>query len=227
MAGHVGGDIITDGLVTFFDSYNSKSYPGSGTTFYDLSLKENNGTINGNPTYANNVFTLDQSGDTVTTSTTMSSLGVSDTALSAVVFLKRDSSPPQNSQGHFGWSNTTTSFKSTTKFFVDAYSTLSTRYVKDFHSATDFTNLHEFNWVCLGFTVSSNVFKTYTNGDFYQTTTMDANLESIQSLTVNFGAGNGYYSLYGKVGACMLYNTTLSDADIKRNFNAFAGRYGI
>ena len=36
--------IVTDGLVLCLDAGNPKSYPGSGTTWYDLSGNGNNGT---------------------------------------------------------------------------------------------------------------------------------------------------------------------------------------
>ena len=37
--------IITDGLVLCLDAGNTKSYPGSGTTWTDLSGNGNNGTL--------------------------------------------------------------------------------------------------------------------------------------------------------------------------------------
>ena len=37
--------IVTDGLILALDAANPKSYPGSGTTWYDLSGNENNGTL--------------------------------------------------------------------------------------------------------------------------------------------------------------------------------------
>jgi len=41
------GDIVTDGLVLHLDAGISDSYPGSGTTWYDLSGNGNNGTLVG------------------------------------------------------------------------------------------------------------------------------------------------------------------------------------
>ena len=38
--------IVTDGLVLALDAGNTKSYPGSGTTWTDLSGQGNNGTLN-------------------------------------------------------------------------------------------------------------------------------------------------------------------------------------
>jgi hypothetical protein len=45
MAIHYNSKISTDGLVLCLDAANSKSYPGSGTTWTDLSGNGNNGTL--------------------------------------------------------------------------------------------------------------------------------------------------------------------------------------
>ena len=51
MAGIGGPDIITDGLVLYLDAANSKSYPGSGTTWKDLSGKGNDSALTNGPNY--------------------------------------------------------------------------------------------------------------------------------------------------------------------------------
>jgi hypothetical protein len=43
-----GPHIITDGLVLALDAASSRSYPGTGTTWTDLSGNGNNATLNGN-----------------------------------------------------------------------------------------------------------------------------------------------------------------------------------
>jgi hypothetical protein len=43
--------IVTDGLKVCFDAANPKSYPGSGTTWYDLSGNDNHGTLLNSPTF--------------------------------------------------------------------------------------------------------------------------------------------------------------------------------
>jgi len=48
MAFYRGPKIVTDGLVLALDAANPLSYPGSGTTWYDLSGNGNNATLNGN-----------------------------------------------------------------------------------------------------------------------------------------------------------------------------------
>ena len=43
--------LITTGLVLYLDASNASSYPGSGTTWFDLSGNGNNGTLVNGPTY--------------------------------------------------------------------------------------------------------------------------------------------------------------------------------
>ena len=46
------GGIVTDGLVLHLDAAKKDSYPGSGTTWYDLSGNGNDGTLTNGPTYS-------------------------------------------------------------------------------------------------------------------------------------------------------------------------------
>lgn len=46
-----GSSIITNGLILCLDAANPKSYPGSGSTWYDLSGNGNHGTLINGPTY--------------------------------------------------------------------------------------------------------------------------------------------------------------------------------
>jgi len=49
---YTGPNIVTSGLVLQLDAANTKSYPGSGTTWTDLSGNGNNGTLTNSPTFS-------------------------------------------------------------------------------------------------------------------------------------------------------------------------------
>lgn len=51
MPNNYGPRIVTDGLVLCLDAVNSKSYPGSGTVWTDLSRNSNSGTLINGPTF--------------------------------------------------------------------------------------------------------------------------------------------------------------------------------
>ena len=56
MGAYGGPDIITDGLVLSLDAGSTRSYPGTGTTWYDLSGNENNFTFSGTPNMSGGLF---------------------------------------------------------------------------------------------------------------------------------------------------------------------------
>lgn len=59
-----GPDIVTDGLVLALDAANVKSYPGSGTTWYDLSGNGAHAEAVNMPTWnSNGYFTFDGTND--------------------------------------------------------------------------------------------------------------------------------------------------------------------
>ena len=62
----IGGgnnDIVREGLVFWIDSGQHKSFTGSGTTVYDMSGQNNNGTLTNSPTFADGVFDFDGTND--------------------------------------------------------------------------------------------------------------------------------------------------------------------
>ena len=54
MSATINPDIVTDGLILCLDAGNSRSYPGSGNTWYDLSGQNAHCDSVGSPTFINN-----------------------------------------------------------------------------------------------------------------------------------------------------------------------------
>ena len=46
-----GPEIVKSGLVLYLDAGNQNSYPGTGTTWTDISRNNNNGTLTNGPTF--------------------------------------------------------------------------------------------------------------------------------------------------------------------------------
>jgi hypothetical protein len=59
MATEGGPNIITDGLVLALDAASPRSYPGTGTTWYDVSGYGNNGTLTNGPTFNSGSIVFD------------------------------------------------------------------------------------------------------------------------------------------------------------------------
>ena len=54
MALNYGPSIVTDGLQVLLDAADINSYPGTGTTWTDLSGNGNNGTLTNGPSFLSN-----------------------------------------------------------------------------------------------------------------------------------------------------------------------------
>jgi hypothetical protein len=220
--------IVRNGLVLHLDAANKKSYPGSGTTWTDLSGNGNNLTLSNSPAYSNlSHFSFNGSNNTTTGEKTAAQMNITDTALSMVLVTRRAASPTNNSQGQIGFSATTLSIKNTTYFFVDVYSTNNTRYIVELTNPRIDRTYFENIWAHFAVTIEGSTVKSFYNGILQTTTTMDGNLKTIQSTQFSVADGYGYYYLQGDISNCMLYNIVLSPSQILQNFNALRGRYGI
>lgn len=79
MAYRNGPKIITDGLVLCLDAAGTKSYPGNGTTWTDLSGNGNNGTLINGPTFSSDnggSLVFDGSNEWVACSASLSKLNI-------------------------------------------------------------------------------------------------------------------------------------------------------
>jgi hypothetical protein len=56
MGAYGGPDIITEGLVLALDAASERSYPGTGTSWYDLTKESNNGSLINGPSFSNDNY---------------------------------------------------------------------------------------------------------------------------------------------------------------------------
>ena len=220
MSASAGPDLITDGLVLHLDAADTKSYPGSGTTWFDRSGNGFDGTLNGNPTFVNEyrgIIDFVQNGDNLYTGKTAAELGIPDDSFSFEVTLKKKENPPNSySQGYGGFSNC--NFKNTTNFFV------SSRFNGGNSSLTNISLSVLEQWVTLTATYDGSVLKVYYNGEYKSQASIT--IDSIQSNTFAI-AGYGYYQPHAYFACCRLYKKPLSDVEVKQNYQATKSRFQL
>jgi hypothetical protein len=227
-----GPNIVKDGLVLHLDAGSHKSYPGSGTTWYDLSGNGNNGTLVNSPTFDsqnNGSFFFDQTNESVSTNRNGSELGISDSAISGELIIKKDDGyPTNNQQGHIGFGSVISIKNSIvgSGYFLDAYNISDGRLLTNFQGPT-FTSIYEYTWMVLTFTIDNETVKTYTNGTPYQTKTLTGGLKSIQSVDFSMASGFGYYRTYGNISSVKLYNRALTPEEVLQNYNATKSRFNL
>jgi hypothetical protein len=225
-----GPQIVTDGLVLALDAANTKSYPGSGTTWYDLSGNGINGSVNNGPAFStekggslqfdgvndvislgtgNTVFPLPQIshefifkslGTVATTGTAPALLG-----LTYGVRLLVNSTNLQAG-------------------FDDGVSTF------QYLTTSGTNNYRDGNWYHVAVTHDGTSFKIYVNGTLSNSRTSTWT-GTTRWPTNGFNLGrdnnNNNYYFYGSIGTFKLYNKALTATEVVQNYNATKGRFGL
>jgi len=226
MAGSTGPDIIQDGLVLALDAANTKSYPGSGTSISDLSGNSNIGTLINGPTFDSSnggSIVFDGINDYVNCGNN-SSLQITGELTQCAWF--KSSIVAQ--QGIIYKDNQTYrcyKLQTSTLGVVQPIFFYSTTSYNAFVGNTVVTNGTWQNIVTT-YTPSTSV-KIYVNGVLDATYTSGippfidndpANLELGRK-------GNGTFYLNGNIANILIYNKTLSEAEILQNYNATKSRF--
>ena len=220
--------IVTSGLVLCLDAGNTRSYPGSGTTWTDLSGQGSNGTLinmdgsninsanggsllfNGTDEHVNFSFVNPFSETVIVWVKSATSIWNSSGFIS--------SSRRQN--GHIihpdGATNVVTFYIANTSGTLTSMGSV---------TPSDITVPQMYAYTTNG----SNVHKGYLNGTEVVSSTISVSRTaspSSQPWLVGKDDNLNRY-LNGNVYSAMRYNRALTAVEIRQNFNALRGRYGI
>ena len=228
--------IVTDNLVFCLDSANTKSYPGSGTTWTDLKNGGYNATLNG-PSWSNTnsgIFTYDGTNDRATFDKSTFTLGSTFTIEIWYRFTSSEGNVFTNgglfTQGADGdWNTSVGSNKGLVLGANDiVYHTGSTQVWNSYSNVPSQNNWHQFV-----FTLDSGTGKVLMDGatsEIYSATNFQSTYSNANGL---YGIGladkySGYRGEFiGDISIFKVYNTVLTASEIQQNYNALKGRYGI
>ncbi len=232
--------IITDGLVLALDAGNTKSYPGSGTTWTDLSGNSNNGTLTNGPTYSSDdggAIVFDGTNDYATidpqNSTTNGLYFGGATSISVSTWVKI---------------NNTNIFKTFViyediangdivepiRFDLLTDNTVRLAIILSNGSgdiAISSTTLNTSDWYYLTGTFGDGYIKIYVNGVFENQTSLSGSIDTPNSginAAWNIGSGELTQSsryINGNIAQVSIYNKALTAAEVAQNYNATKGRY--
>jgi hypothetical protein len=242
--------IVTDGLVLALDAGNTKSYPGSGTTWKDLTGNGYDVILQNGPVFNTNHFTFDGTN-----------------VRGYVKTLNYGSGNIISEMSVFGWIRTT--FNSGTpgvwnggnwafldfdrrELFTFAINTTGEVQMsgKSFNSGgfdalydlvgTKRNNDGNFHYIGYTFSVANQEIVMYVDGEVDRTHTANGNMTALGNGTTRFGiVGDGseagseggtgnniYYD--GDIAIIHFYDgKVLTASEVAQNFNATKGRYGI
>ena len=211
--------IILDKLTLCYDAGNIKSYPGSGTTWTDISGKSNNGTLTNGPTFDSGnkgSFGFDGSNDYVS---------ISNAALSkncSILFWFKDNNPGN-------WDDIFT--------FQTGVDGTASRLEKSGSVA------YQYDWYRGGFVSATALFNhTGTKYDFISLVFDDTNatcyqnaVQTAQTASSDFGSASDIHlskrlnmnALWsGNIAQFSIYNKPLTALEVKQNYDALKWRYG-
>ena len=221
-----GPDIVEDGLVLALDAGNIRSYPGSGSSWNDISGNSNNGTLTNGPTFSSadgGSILLDGTNDYVNgvhnsqLDTTGSMTGacwfkLTDTASDWVRVLGKGDSTNRT----FGlWYNT-----GSNTFLYQRYGSSNSNV-----STTSFTIALNTWWNIVG-TSSGSSHILYLNGEAVSSgSTGSTFYSSTDPYAIGYAGIHSYHQ--GNVANCKIYNRALTSAEVKQNYNAIKSRFGL
>jgi hypothetical protein len=218
MAGRIAylGNIATQGLVLNLDAAIKGSYPGTGTTWTDVSNNGNNSTLTNGPTFSSadygsivfdGVDDYVNCGSGITTTTTITVNAWVKLNVNNIYQHIVDSA---NNTWHLAM------LPDGRIYFWDG---------NVYHTAGGILNINTWYMV--------TGVKTPTTNDVYINGILSNSLNSNISIPTNNvwiglwqppGTGR---ALNGSVASTQIYNRALSASEVLQNFNALRGRYGI
>ena len=219
--------IVTDGLVLALDAANPKSYPGSGTTWNDLSGKGNHGT-NANMTFETDkggVFDFNNSNSQSSIANSDSLNPVSQLTLEAVVNFDGNSTDFIFEKGNVNSQYSIFSHGTDLVFRTvhDGDGSYDSLYAVKTQGITNGQYHH-----VLG-SYNGSTKKTYIDGREVATKNKTGNLVTTTpgAAVGDFGGASTGYPFGGKIALVRVYNIGLTASQVKQNFESLKGRFGL
>jgi hypothetical protein len=234
-----GPNVITSGLVLSLDAGNTRSYPGTGTTWTDLSGNNNTGTLVNGPTFStanNGYLVLDGTNDYVTSIASLPN-GTNLFTYSVWIYFTSIS-------GNFGPFKASALLSGNAvgalEFYLanagDGTTTPATLVLARYGGSTTgscvinvtslMSNLNWYNIVLVRDGSASQ--QVYLNGVNIGSGTV-SNGWIFSTVYIGGAPLNASYSGYhnGRISNAQLYNRALTAEEVTQNFNALRGRFGI
>ncbi len=225
------GNLVTSGLVLDLDAAKLVSYPGTGTTWFDISGNGNNGTLTNGPTFTgigkqaaivfdgtddyvllSNTFMADAPAGTFDIWFNLSTTSGSSYSGVSNILIGKPSSP----DNAFGFS------PSTSKLMFR---------LGNVTNLTSSVSANTGSWQSAQGVWDSTKMSIYQNGSPVASVTVSGSTwyggTSYNTVLGRNYTGQAAGSFTGQQGNVKIYNRSLSQFEIWQNFNAFKGRYGI
>lgn len=230
MSCYAGPEISEGGLVLCLDAANLKSYPGSGTSITDVSNNLNNGTFT-NVTVSSNSMNFNGSSSfvTIANSSTLDprrtfSIDVWFYALALPatwinIINKADTSQSAATRTYGIWLNS-----SGYVYFDTGNGTVNTQLST---SAGSITINNWYNY-CVCINRTAGTCTTYLNTIVQNNVSNVSQTDTVSTTNPVYIGGRYAFNFFnGSIPLVKFYNRALSAEEVRQNFNALRGRFGL
>jgi hypothetical protein len=225
----LGSNIVTNGLILYWDPADKDSYPGTGTTIYDLSGNGNDGGLMNGSIFSTNkggAIVFDGSDDYIITNLS-GNTGTTSYTIINVMQSDRPSSDGNNRQSLFGFDNGN----------GIGYQVLSQEIWGQGGAGFtgDGTNIDTYGWDIAGNSGNLKVYgcvrtpsqvKTYVNG-VITTTNNVTKTSAFTRYTVGERGPSGGNNWSGPLFCSLVYNRELTAGEMEQVYNALKLRFGL
>lgn len=230
MSAATGPKIVTDGLVLCLDAGNPKSYPGSGSTWFDIGGKGYNATLVNSPSYSNGSLQFRNASTQYATCSFNEGLlkSTNNTGTWTIESWFKYVSAPSGGEAvvagrsgchggiYLNNDNTAQHAIKTDQCWTGA-------------SIVTAAIMTPGSWYCSTMVYSNGTTYSYTNGTFIASATINLASYSIFGYDNTFYLGGipTIYCTNTDIGIVRCYNTALTAAQVSQNFYASRGRYSV
>ena len=222
--------IVTNGLVLCLDAADIKSYPKTGTTWFDRSGNGNNGTLVNGPTYsaANGGSIVFDGTDDYCITTALPLIGTEVNLTLSCWFRPSNVNTIRSimSIGDEQGGKRRMILQRNAKIEANGY-------IGDFTSNSNVLSTNTWCYIAIVYSSStlSTGVKLYFNGvETIGTVTAGNALSTFTNTKCTICGNNATLpteNAQGNIALTQIYNRTLSAAEILQNYNAMKGRYGL
>ena len=247
---------LPDRILFNLDAENPKCYSGSGTTAYD-SITGTSLSLNNGVGYASPAFTFDGANDQIKASAIIPGMDFQYTdefTIEVMVKIKEDGpgtffnnrGASSGGQNYRGWGMWTTSSPTRIKGAIGTYPSAH-RWVSSTSTEADFDNIVLNKWCHFVYSYAGNAIEAtlflngedktdYDNPD--NDNTADIYDAANEALTIVYDSDNlislgldsyddSAWESYCEIGFARVYNIALTPAEVKKNFAATRGGFGL